>query len=305
MGLNEFPANWKPGRRLILPEEALAKIDTLEGQSRRYLDSRSFLFGKRIRAKHRFVHLSKLYETITTLEGYQKQYIEIVSALQKDYEALKRKMAADFPDQWSALEKLYIPVEAISDRYYFLIETVAMTFPTGMTVMHRYELDRIDKNLKEAEAAKALNLAELREQAAVHRANLERMEKESRVAAQERIDQLVEEAVTSLRGMVVKIFQSIADKIRDHKSIIKSNVDSMREVILHVRDMDFLNDQAFHRQLDQVRTLLDTTLDFKDNAQATAALDKTLSDTIAFINKTTEAATAAAKQTYFARKLAI
>ncbi len=302
----DLPKNYKPGRKLLLPEEALAKIDTIEGQSRRYLDSRSFQFGKKqTRVKYRFVHLGKLYDTLMTLENYQKQYFDAVDGLVKDYEALKAQMEKDFPEQWPRLKEQYVPTEHIRREYYFLVEPMEMTFPTGMTVMQRFELERIDRSLREAEVAQATNLAQLRMDADRHRQNLARLETEQRESAKDRVEQFVEEAVRSLRGKVVETFQSITDKIKDKKSVIKSNIDSMKEVIAYVRDMDFLNDAAFHRQLDQVRTLLDTTGDFKDNAQAVSALDKALSETIAFVNKTTDEAAASAKKTYFGRKLAI
>jgi hypothetical protein len=302
----ELPKNWKPGRKLLLPEEALAKVDTLEGQSRRYLDSRSFSFGqKKTRVKYRFVHLDKLYDTLVTLENYREQYFKAVQGLITDYDKLKQQMATEYPDQWPKLEKLYPKNDVIEQEYYFTIEPVEMTFPTGMTAMQRHQLAKIDRNLKEAEAAKVENIAELRRDAEQHRHNLARMEQEQRAAAQTRVEQFVEEAVKTLRGKVVETFQGIAEKIRDKKTVIKSNIDSMKEVIAYVRDMDFLNDSAFHRQLDQVRTLLDTTTDFKDNAAATTALDQALKDTIEFVNKTTDEAAASAKKTYFARKLAI
>ncbi len=306
MGLTEFPSNWKPGRRLLLPDEALQKVDAIEGQARRYLDSRSFQFGKRqARVKFRFVHVSKLRDTLETLKGYSVQYFEAVTSLVQDYEKLKKQMEHDYPEQWPALQKLYVDANAIEKDYYFFYEPAAMIFPDSMTVMKRYEIEQTEKRLKEAEAAKDANIGELRRQAEEHRRNLERDEHEFRQQAESRVDEFVEEAVKSLRELVVKTFQQITDKIKDKKSVIKTNVDSLREVIAHVRDMDFLNDQAFHRQLDQVRDLLDTTSDFKDNDAATAELNRVLNGTIAFVEKTTSEAAASAKKTYFARKLAI
>lgn len=306
MGLKEFPANWKAGRRLILPNDALKNIDTIEGQARRYLDSRSFNFGKaQTRVKYRFVHLAKLFDTIHTLENYREQFFGAVKALKGDYEKLKEQMALDYPDQWPALEKLYPNVDDIDRHYYFLIETVQMTFPTGFSAMKNYELKRMEEILHEAEVGKAANLEDLRRQTEEHRRNLERMEKEQRDEAQGRVEQFVEEAVKSLRSKVVETFQQITAKIQDKKAVIKTNVDSLREVIAHVRDMDFLNDTAFHRQLDDVRQLLDTTTEFKDNNAATEALNAALSSTIKFVNDTTEKAAADARKTYFGRKLAI
>jgi len=306
MGLTEFPQNWKPGRRLLLPDEALQKVDAIEGQARRYLDSRSFQFGKRqARVKFRFVHVSKLRDTLKTLKGYSVQFFEAVKSLVNDYEKLKLQMERDYPEQWPALQKLYIDASAIEKDYYFFYEPAAMIFPDSMTVMKRYEIEQTEKRLKEAEAAKDANIGELRRQAEDHRRTLEHDEREFRQQAESRVDEFVEEAVKSLRELVVKTFQQITDKIKDKKSVIKTNVDSLHEVIAHVRDMDFLNDQAFHRQLDQVRELLDTTSDFKDNDAATAELNRVLNGTIEFVEKTTNEAASSAKKTYFARKLAI
>ena len=308
LGLAEFPANWKPGRKLLLPEEALQKISTIEGQARRYLDSRSFQYGRRkARVKFRFVEFRKLFDTILTLENYREQYFAAVKELKENYEALQKQMETDFPDQWSALSKMYPPFEQVekAEAYYFLIDQAEMAFPSGLSAMQRYELEKIDKHLKEAEEAKVANLEELRRQAEANRQRLHRIAEEARREAEARVEEFVEESIKSLRGEVVKVFQQITEKIRDKKSLIKPNIDSMRAAIDRVKDMDFLDDVAFKQQLDQVKAVLDGTEQFKDNDAATAALNKVLGETISFVEKTTEAAVASAKKTYFARKLAI
>ena len=208
----------------------------------------------------------------------------------------------------SSIYLAYLLHRQLSDRILgidYHAETVEMVFPNAMTTMKKYELQEADARLKAAEVAHADNLEELRKQTQEHRDNLERMEKEQRASAEARIEQLLDEAVRALRSKVVDTFREITDKIRDKKSVLKSNMNSITDVIAYVKEMDFLDDASFHAQLDQVRELLDRTSEFKDNEAATAELDKLLSSTVEFVQKTTDEAVASAKKTYFARKLAL
>ena len=119
-----------------------------------------------------------------------------------------------------------------------------------------------------------------------------------------RAEQFVENAVKQLRGKVVEVFTQITNKIKDGKSIIKTNLETIRATLHDVRRMDFIGDDAaFHAQLDRVQQLIDSGREFRDDAAAVRELNAVLQGAVTHINQTDANAIQKAKQTYFGRRL--
>lgn len=304
-GLEEFPKNFEPGRRRLLPDDALNRIDYLEGQARRAADKFAFNFGlQNTRVKHRWVQLSKLGLVLVTLDEIKANYFQAVSDLIEKYEEHKNKMKADFPDQWPFLEKAYIAKESIQDEYYFEFEVINMVFPSQMSAVKKFELQQADLAVLDREKAAAMTQQDLAKMRRDHQERLERILRQQQEMAVSRAEQFVENAVKQLRGKVVEVFQQITGKIKDGKSIIKTNLDTIRSTLHEVRQLDFIGDDAaFHAQLDRVQTLIDSGKEFRDDAAALRELDAALQGAVTHINTTDEAAVKKAKQTYFGRRL--
>lgn len=304
-GLDEFPKNFEPGRRRLLPDDALNRIDYLEGQARRAADKFSFNFGlAKTRVKHRWVQLSKLGLVLVTLDEIKENYFTAVTQLIEKYEEHKARMKADFPDQWPFLEKAYIAKESIQDEYYFEYEVINMVFPSQMSAVKKFELQQADLAVLDRTKAEQMTQADLAQMRRDHQERLERILRQQQEMAVSRAEQFVENAVKQLRGKVVEVFEQITGKIKDGKSIIKTNLDTIRATLHDVRQLDFIGDDAaFHAQLDRVQALIDSGKEFRDDAAAVRELNAALTGAVTHINTTDAEAITKAKKTYFGRRL--
>lgn len=304
-GLDEFPKNFEPGRRRLLPDDALQKIDYMEGQARRVADKFSFNFGlQNTRVKHRWVPISKLGLVLVTLDTVKENYFQAVRELVEKYEEHKTKMRTDFPEQWVFLEKAYIAKEAILGEYYFEYEVINMVFPSQMTAVKKFELEQADLAVLDRAKAEQMTQQELADMRRRHQSRLETILQQQQKMAVDRAEQFVENAVRQLRGKVVEVFDQITGKIKDGKSIIKTNLDTIRNTLHEVRRLDFIGDDAaFHEQLNRVQALIDSGREFRDDASAVRELNAALQGAVKHINETDAAAVHQAKQTYFGRKL--
>lgn len=320
-GLEKWPANYKPGRVLLLPEASLQKIDYLEGQARRSVDKFAFDFGLQdARAKQRWVHISKLGLVLVTLDQIKENFFQAVHELAEGYQALKASMQAQveadwvmmkdslnqphLPNPWPKIEAQYIDANSIRQHYYFSFQAINMTFPSGMSAVKRYEVQQADLAILDRERAEKMTAQELARLQAEHRARLERVLKEQQEIAISQTQQFVDGVVGQLRGKIVETFTNIMDKVRDGKPLIAVNLTRIRETLNEVRQLDFIgSDQAFHEQLNRVEALLNSGKSFKTDAAAAEELNQVLSGTVQFIADTNAAALAEANKTYFSRKL--
>lgn len=283
----QLPENFKLGRVMLLPEGPIKAIEHVENLARGFLDRNSFEFGGETRARFRFIHKKHLLDVLVGLRDFRQKYFAAVDKLIEDYESLKSEMQKNYPDQWPLIEPCYPQQAAIREKYYFVYEPRAMTFPKTLEGLDLEDLARKESTDKEYREKAEAALEEVRNQA-------------SRQASQ-----FVEEALRSVRGSVVKVFQSVIKKIQDKKDITETNVKSLKQVFDYVGKMDFLNDRAFHEQLKTVKAQLDATRSFKDNQSAVKALEAALSGAVSFVDRTTDDAAAQASRNYFQRNLDI
>lgn len=304
-GLTEFPKNFEPGRRRLLPEDALLKIDNIEGQARRAVDKFSFNYGNQnSRVKFRWVHMSKFMLVNGVLNELKANFEVAVDELVKNYEAHKEKMKTDFPDQWAFLEKAYIPAEAIKNEYYFDVTVLNVVFPNQLTAVKQYEIQQADLAVLDREKATKMTEAELAAMRTRYQNELQRTISQAKENAIKQSEEFVDNVVKQLRGKVVEVFQQITAKIKDGKSIIKTNLDTIRSTLHEVRRLDFIgNDAEFHQQLERVQKLIDSGKEFRDDASSVKELNAALAGAVDYINKTDATALLEARKTYFGRKM--
>ena len=316
-GLEKWPKLNKPGRVLLLPEEALKKIDHLEDQARGVADAFRFDYGiEEGRSKLRWIHISKLGLVMTALDEIKEQFFAAVDELIANYEVYKEEIQAtmavefatmktqlnnpDLKDPWPDLSSQYIDVKAIRKHYYFTVK------PVQMTAVKQFEVTQADLAVLHRKRAEELTEAEMAHMRSQHAARLDRVLSETQAEAAKRADAFVEGVVTQLRGKVVEVFKGITDKIAEGKPLIASNLNRIRETLQEVRQMDFIRDDAaFHQQLASVEALINSGREFKDDKSATAELNRMLGDTVSFISSTNQSAIDGAKKTYFGRRLNI
>jgi hypothetical protein len=322
-GLERFPATHKPSHKLLLPEDAIHKIAYEEGYARRALDKFSFNFGlSNVRVKHRWVHMDKLGLVLATLDECKEAFFKAVDELIEKYdehkETMRLQVAKEYQelktvlnnpnltDPWPGMQRLYPGKPEIRPVYYFEYTMINMTFPTGMSAIKRYELQQADLALLNRKKAEEMTQEELRRKEAEHRERLNRIMVEQQQIAVRRAEEFVEGVVVQLRGKVVEVFQNITERIREGKTIAKTNLESIRSALEEVRQLDFLgSDQDFHTQLNRVSTLIDSGRQFSSDSQATRELDAALNQTVDFINRTNDQALEQAKKMYFGRKINI
>lgn len=304
-GLDKFPDNYDPGRRRLLPKEALDKIDFIEGQARRAVDKFSFSYGNlNSRVKFRWVHMSKFMLVNGVLNELKASFDVAVDELIANYEDHKKKMQADFPDQWAALQKAYIPVESIRGEYYFEVQVLNVVFPSQITAVKQFEIQQADLAILDRKKAEEMSQAELAAMRLRYQHELSRTINQAKDNAVRQSEQFVETVVRQLRGQVVNVFEQITDKIKGGKSIIKTNLDTIRATLHEVRQLDFIgNDAAFNEQLERVQALIDSGREFRDDSAAVKELNALLGATVNHINTTDAEAVANAKKTYFGRRL--
>lgn len=304
-GMDEFPKNFEPGRRRLLPEDALNKIDNIEGQARRAVDKFSFNYGNiNSRVKFRWVHMSKFMLVNGVLNELKANFEVAVNELVENYESHKEKMRTDFPDQWPFLEKAYIPKEAIIREYYFEITVLNVMFPSQITAVKQYEIQQADLAILDREKAQKMTAAELALMRQRYQDELQRTIKTAKDNAIRQSEEFVDNVVRQLRGKVVEVFQQITGKIKDGKSIIKTNLDTIKATLHEVRQLDFIgNDAAFHQQLERVQQLIDSGKEFRDDASAVRELNAAMQAAVEYINKTDAQALTDARKTYFGRKM--
>lgn len=305
-GLKEFPSNFEPGRRRLLPQSVLQEINFWEGRGRRAADAFAFEYGgeSRGRTKLRWVPIGKAGLVVAALHEARENFFKAVQSLVDGYDEHKKKMEADFPDQWPALKTAYLPADQIEKAYYFTFRTLEMTFPNQMTAVQKFELDQADLAILDRERADKLN----KEQLEALRQDYERRLQASIREQQERIvteaNQFVVTMTQTLRGKIVDVFAQITDKIKGGKTIIQTNLDTIRNTIQEIRQRsDVLGgDREFIAQLQRVQAIIDSPRSFKDDQMAIRELDAAMRSTVDYV-KTTDTVAADRAKTYFGRRL--
>jgi hypothetical protein len=290
LGVEKVDDNIDLGKLNLLPKESLVEINRIESKARSYLDSQSVAFGSQTRANFRFVREALMIDTLICLANFKARYFEevdkMLAALPKHREEMKTK----YPEQWETVSKFHaLDDKAIRAKYYFTVESMAMAMPKTVDGMG------LDELLARQQVKGVID--------AEYRVKAEEVLREQRVQAQTRMTEFVETSIRGWRGEVAAAFSKISDKIKEGKPITKTNSDSISRVIASVRNVDFLNDNEFQAKLNSVQALVDKTGNLKDNSAATQALQSLLTDTLKFVNDTTDNAVAVQTSRYFARNL--
>lgn len=88
----------------------------------------------------------------------------------------------------------------------------------------------------------------------------------------EQVDSFLREAITSMRGRILEVFETIARKIKDREVVSATNLKTMAGIIEAFEGLDFLDDKVVREKLGAVRGIISSGRDLKTDYDAIAAL---------------------------------
>lgn len=302
-GMKAFPEIFKPGRMMMLPDAALRDISLIESRARAYLDSRSHYSTAHL-SGFRFVHIKHAEDTILELADRRKAFLAAVDKLIEGYDEAKGQMKEMYFASW---DKMGLDnIEATNGkRDEFWARRLAV-YPTPEQIRERYSFFTEMTQTKFPEALESIDFRNLLRDQAVDAERQKHLEEEINYSKQQmerQVTEFVQSTVRGLRGQVVEIFQDLQKKVSDGEPLNKKNITSVREILEHVRDMDFLDDVDFKRRLDEVEHALGDRTDYNDDSEAAKALSEVLGNTIKFVTQTTDQTAVDISEHYFSRKL--
>lgn len=255
-----LPGFVKLGNKMIIDEKEFKKFVSVESTARSYLRMHAYQFPI---AQAHFVPNRVLVAVLEKLEKFKVKYYSMVETFITNYEAHKTAMLAKYPDHHAVLLPCYPTTEFIRPKFGFHVVMFEVAFPKQM---------------------KEVDLASVQAEATVK----EEMQQKFEAAWQQQytqslqvVDKFLSEAVTSTRGRIVDVFETIARKIRGREVISATNLKTMSSIIDAFDGLDFLDDKTVKANLSTVRTLLTSGRDFKEDRDAITSLGEAVDDVLA------------------------
>lgn len=242
-----LPAFMKLGNKMLIDNAVLTKFVSLEGRARSYLKDNSHDFPI---AQAHFVPTKRLVKVIEVLNNFKTTYAELTEEFLTNYDTHKEEMLASNPNYRTRLEPFYPSVDWIRNKFGFELSIFEIAIP---------------KRLKETD------LLEIKAEAAAVAAMKTKYEAEMERQYQRgvsMIDTFVEGTVQKVRTQIVNVFEVIAEKIKNREVITKTNINSMQGIIDNFEALDFLDDAAINAKIIEVKTLLNSNTDFKEDQQS-------------------------------------
>lgn len=254
----DLPDFYKPGKRMLIPDETRLAFQRLETQARMYLHANSLQYQA---YDSHFVPRKKLVEVMLTLAKMKRDYYKLVDEFIANYEQYKQEMLDKYPEHREILEPYYPPADKVRQKFSFSVSMYQAAFPDLDTVSMADLLAQNDA------------VEELKEE---FKAQME----DQRQQALSNMEGFVAESIKLLRGQIVEVFETITAKIQNREVISKTNIKSIQAVIQDFQGLDFFNDKEVQAKLKDVQALLRQDLDFKDNHKAILRLQATLGEAL-------------------------
>lgn len=275
------PSFIKLGNKMLIKQEVFSKFCAIEGKARKFLTDNSHAFPI---AQAHFVPRKKLIKVVDTLNEFKVEYNKLTEEFLTNYDTYKEEMLTSFDAYRGKLETFYPPLEHIRSKFGFDLSIFEIALPKKLK-----ETDLL--GIKAEEAA----IAELKKR---YESEMENQYKKG----VDMIDTFLKDTVQNVRGQVVEVFETIADKIKNREVITKTNLTSMKNIIDNFKSLDFLDDDAINTKLLEVESLLATNADFKENKKVIETLGKAVSSVLETAKDITDVSTVTGR--YF-RKVTI
>lgn len=302
-GMLEFPEIFKPGRMMMLPDETLKDIALVESRARAFLDGKSHYSSSQL-SGFRYVHIRHAPETILELGERRKQFDAAIDKLVGGYEEAKLQMRQKYFESWDKMKLDDLPATA-GKREEFWTKRMA-EYPTVEHIRAKYKFFLELTQTKFPEALESIDFRTVVRDQELNEEKQQRLEAEiahSKAQLEISVTKFAQETVKELRGEVVKVFQDLQKKVASNEPLNKKNITAVRDIVNHVKEMDFLGDEDFKRQLDAVVTEIGGRSDYNDDSDAAKALAGVLGETVKFVTQTTETTAVNLTERYFSRKL--
>lgn len=261
------PSFVKLGAKMLIDEKEHKKFTSLENRARTYLRVHAHPFPI---AQANFVPNKILLSVLTKLDEFKTEYYALVNAFIANYEAHKEATLQKYPDHRALLEPYYPHVDIVRGKFSFHVGMFEVAFPKQM---------------------KEINLASVQAEASERQAMEQRFQREWQAQYQHsmsQVDGFMKEAITSTRGRIVEVFETIANKIQKREVVSTVNLKTMGNIIEAFDGLDFLDDQAVRAKLATVRNVLTTNRDFKTDQEAIATLGNAVNEVLAVARETTD-----------------
>lgn len=269
--LDKLPENQKAGHRILLEGDTVDAIASMEASTRHWLKTQSLKFPIEL---IRFVPRSRLGTLLDEFAARREKYKQLVQTLIEQYPQLKEAAREKYPDQWHRMADAYPSVAAIEAAHDMRLETFEYAFPRAF---------------EKTDAVTTTNRL-VADQA--YRSQQQDMIAQQREQTRQTMIRFLDDTVRDLRGRVVERFQEVITNARNGVPATTRTVNSLRELLRSVREMDFIGDREFNDQLTEVDRQLATsnTQVFKDSKAAMDALDAAMSGVVEYAAKTTDQA---------------
>jgi Protein of unknown function (DUF3150) len=246
---------FKSGKKLLMPEEEKNKFIRLEGKARRILESHAFQFPI---AQAHFVPSNKIITVMQELDVVRVEFNKMVDVFIENYEALKTATLDKYPQYRGVLEPHYPSVSAVKSKFGFSVSNFQIDFPKELKETSFQEL-------LIQQGAKAEVVAEYKKQ----------MEA-SYNEALGTMHTFVNDAVSTLRTEAAKACTFVRNKIANGEPVTKTNLTTITEMITNFETMNFFNDSSVSTQLAQLKRLVTSEGDFRNDTDAIQSLSQAL-----------------------------
>lgn len=247
------------GKKYLFTPEVRLKFGRIESQARRFLSDNSHRFPI---ADAHFVPQKKLIEVLAKLYEFKEQYDKATAAFITNYGQHKEEMRLKHPDHWASLEPHYPNVQDLGKRFQFDVIAYEVAFPSRLKTLSMADITA--QNIAVEQAMKKYE---------------SQMEEQYKHSIKE-MEMFVGESAKALRAEVVKVFDTIAAKIRNKEVVSATNLKTVKELIDNFHGLDFFNDTKVKARLAEVKKLVGSGADFKTDEEALERLSAAVAVTL-------------------------
>lgn len=260
----DIPKIFHLGHKLLVNPAVRAKFKLVESRARNYLRSNSFSFPV---AQAHFVPNKQIVKVTEKLNEYKAEFDALTEEFLQNYEKYKEEVLNQYEGYRASLEPYYPQLDSLRAKFGFHIGTFEIAFPEKLT-----ELNLGDMKAREESTSKVTAEYEKRMQAQY-------------THALEQMNGFVAESVQTLRAGIVEVSQHVVNKIRNGDVVTKTNLNTILEKVDNFKALNFFNDTKVEAELDNIKKIASSDVDFKSNQGAIEALNKAL---VAAIDATKE-----------------
>ncbi len=254
-----LPEFMQLGKKWLFTNEVRQTFTRLESKARKFLLDNSHKFEI---ADAHFVPVKLLVKVLTTLNEYKVQYDKAADDFVANYDKHKQEMFEKYPDHRAQLEPYYPAADTIRPKFYFYITVFEVAFPKQLKELSMEEI--IAQNIAIEKAKKKYDTY---------------MEEQYKQSVSQ-MQSFVKEAAVALRNEVIKGFQALADKINRREVITATNLNTIKSIVEDFENLDFFDDEKVKQKLKEVKRLVASGQDFKDDAEAIEKLKIAVTETL-------------------------